>query len=757
MKYSKLALLVATSLQISAFALTGCGGGGGGGGSDDHSSSSNSDTPITPVTPTTPSNSYDQISTYGYVYLDHFLDLASNTNSTINIDHATNVSAKIGTVTQVYTDGLASELENNYTWYYYIPIEKIKNHEITFPYKETFTITLDDGSVITDTMQLNVKDPLFQDQWHLYNFGQNPFDTEISPTKGIDLNVIPAWRNKITGSGAKVFVIDAKVDTKHEDLKNQIFTPTVMKNSSAVNEGLTLEDLTKSFYGRKVPHGTAVAGIIAAASANDHGVKGVAYNAKIASYELISHQSDAFYDALEENNVNVINASYTTPNSLSYDSVTTDQYYYDLLDQMTDNHVAYVKIEGNQFGNTDYLSEEILGKCLEYDVDCEFTQTSSLDRYVFNIQVGALNAEGKRAYYSSTGTNLWVSAFGGMLGSYATLNNLPTSPAIVTTYSSYDPAEFYDWDQYTPWRNENNKYYTAEMNGTSSAAPMVTGVAALAYSAKSDLTVHQLRYILATTARNDQALSTLAYDPIETIDYNNNAITTDLGWVRNSGGLRFSNQYGFGLVDAEAVAQKAQSCDQDAKCIIRQEAPKKFISTNENQCTYVGGSKNQIQCSMNNFKLEDSDEELNMDGLYELEGVSFNLYPLSYTIAQSSSICKDVNQPESSKSYYHPIAQKANAMLQIEMISPNNTKAIIKPYWSNYSYFNSDCRSDDSSCIFEDSYLDSNKELSISTSAFYTETINGATPFTLNFKSQCDLDLATFNKYMHMTVYGYKR
>lgn len=86
------------------------------------------------------------------------------------------------------------------------------------------------------------------------------------------------------------------------------------------------------------------------------------------------------------------------------------------------------------------------------------------------------------------------------------------------------------------------------MNGTSAAAPTVAGVAALMLSANPQLTLRDVKYILATTA--------FQIDPDQPkARYNGTVI--DPGWITNAAGHHFSNWYGFGLLDGAAAVERA--------------------------------------------------------------------------------------------------------------------------------------------------------------------------------------------------------
>ncbi|KAJ7394411.1 hypothetical protein OS493_000220 [Desmophyllum pertusum] len=57
-------------------------------------------------------------------------------------------------------------------------------------------------------------DPKFRDQWYLLNQGQS------TGPAGVDLDVMPVWRQGITGRGVVVSILDDGVDHTHPDLRD---------------------------------------------------------------------------------------------------------------------------------------------------------------------------------------------------------------------------------------------------------------------------------------------------------------------------------------------------------------------------------------------------------------------------------------------------------------------------------------------------------------------------------------------------------
>ena len=125
-----------------------------------------------------------------------------------------------------------------------------------------------DRSVIEE---LGLLDPLFHNQWHLYNEKQ----------VGRDLNVLPVWQRGITGENVTVAIIDDGIDFRSPDIAPN-YSP---RGSYDFNNHRAepIPELADDF------HGTRCAGEIAAARNNVCGV-GVAYNAKVAGIRVLSGQ-----------------------------------------------------------------------------------------------------------------------------------------------------------------------------------------------------------------------------------------------------------------------------------------------------------------------------------------------------------------------------------------------------------------------------------------------------------------------------------
>lgn len=118
-------------------------------------------------------------------------------------------------------------------------------------------------------LALEINDPIFKEQWHLYNPVQ----------VGHDVNVTDVWMQGITGHNATVAIVDDGLDMYSDDLKDNYFA----EGSYDFNDH-TLEPKPRLADDK---HGTRCAGEVSAVRNNVCGV-GVAYDSKIAGIRILS-------------------------------------------------------------------------------------------------------------------------------------------------------------------------------------------------------------------------------------------------------------------------------------------------------------------------------------------------------------------------------------------------------------------------------------------------------------------------------------
>ena len=332
-----------------------------------------------------------------------------------------------------------------------------------------------------------IDDPLFLCQWHL-----NSADSR-------DINVESAWADGNLGEGINIAVVDDGMYHAHADLKDNV---DVEKNHDYNGE----EDI----YTPTEHHGTHVAGMIAARD-NDVGVRGVAPRATIYGYNLLASDLTIFtlLDAMSRNadETAVSNNSWgpadgpTLFSPGSFWERTIDAgvtYGYD------GKGIFYVFAAGNG---------HLLGDDSNFD---------GLANYYATTAACAVDSRDGRAGYSEMGANLWVCA-----PANDRPGTLGESAGILTT--------------------ENSDQYISDFAGTSAAAPIVSGVAALTRSANPDLTWRDIKLILAASARKNDPGSSGWEDG-----------AAKYGADSPGDHYHFNHAYGFGVVDAGAAVELAK-------------------------------------------------------------------------------------------------------------------------------------------------------------------------------------------------------
>ena len=381
-------------------------------------------------------------------------------------------------------------------------------------------------------------DPIFSQSWHLYNYGQSGFSSGFAVT-GVDLNLLTSWKSNYKGAGIKILVSDTGFESAHEDLSSRFLAGTVHHDyTKGISPDWLWTDSEPILY---EPHGTAVAGLIAATAENAKGGSGVAPAASLGSANILEAASVGTTELLAQadNAYDIINQSWgTTQCNTSAPNAT-------YVAKLASDRKIYVKASGNDFSVD-------LAKCSRPTKSRH--GLSVFDPYnnnPYTIVVGAINASGVKASYSSPGSNLWISGIGGEDGA--------TAPAMLTTditgctFGSA-PLENVNSFQVGTHPLNINCNYTSNMSGTSAATPTVSGAIAILLSANGSLTTRDVKHILATTATKINSSATASA---------NAYVSSPLGhvwqqaWVTNGAGYNFNNNYGFGLINVDAAVTMA--------------------------------------------------------------------------------------------------------------------------------------------------------------------------------------------------------
>ena len=407
-------------------------------------------------------------------------------------------------------------------------------------------------------------DPLASQAWHLKNSGQSSFsDSNAVLNQDIKLENVHLAYN-IRGRNVRIAVSDTGTELEHQDL-----FPNTLPGE---HRNYTFESSSKWPNSSPHPseddaHGTAVSGLISAVGWNGIGSRGVAPESKFAAFRYIYSPNDSSTTSKLAKEIDqyygdfdIFNYSY---GHTGYYFVPTDPLAIEAVKLGTSTlrngkGAIYVQAAGNSFEEFYKLCDSNGINCTTVNVSGNANAHESLSS-PYKIVVGAVNASGKRSSYSTPGSNLWVSAPGGEDGLF--------KPAMVTTdirgcnagysFRHENLSQYFDFG----FLSLNPRCdYTAQMNGTSSATPVTSGVVALMLEANPNLTWRDVKHILALTSTRIDYTT-----PFEVLPHPKGenpfglSYQYDYKWIENAAGRWFSNWYGFGRINADAAVSMAMS------------------------------------------------------------------------------------------------------------------------------------------------------------------------------------------------------
>lgn len=368
---------------------------------------------------------------------------------------------------------------------------------------------LDDKSarLYSTTVNLDLLDPLYTSsvQWHLGFIGSLGFTG--SPT-AFDIQGLEKIWTQYRGGVVAVGIWDDGVQRTHWDLSANYDASKQVTIYGELNNGqpLTSED----------GHGTSVAGLIAADD-NGLGGVGIAHDAHITGVRIFGGADD-------------INSAWSryllTLDSLGQFDVTNHSYggFPDFYLSGDVSKFAAAAVSGR--GGLGTVNVKSAGND---DVD---GNGDALDASRFTVTVAAIaeSVTANVAYYSTYGAHVLVSA-----------------PAGSVTTDLLDSGQGYD--------GLLSGDYTQAFGGTSAAGPVTAGVVALMLDANPNLGWRDVQNILAYSAVGVGS----RYTPVTTSE--NFAWKWNGANNWNGGGLHFSEDYGYGMVNAFQAVRMAEVWD----------------------------------------------------------------------------------------------------------------------------------------------------------------------------------------------------
>ncbi len=299
-------------------------------------------------------------------------------------------------------------------------------------------------------------DPMFNEQWALDNSGQR------GGKAGADISAMRAWAVTRGSEEIVVAVLDSGVDYTHPDLAKNIWTRP--ENIEAYADGVDDVHGYNAVDQSGDPmddngHGTHCAGIIGAEGGNDFGIAGINWNVKIMPLKFMSAGgTGTTVDAIECINY-AIDRKHDGVNlrviSASWGSRQKSRALEDVIRKAYDEGILFVAASGNTSSNND--------RAPHYPASFNLGNV---------ISVAALNRNDELASFSNYGPK--------------SVHLAAPGAEILST-----------------WLRGGFE----EHSGTSMAAPMVAGVAALILSEEPGLSVDELRAKLLKSVDKLPALS----------------------------------------------------------------------------------------------------------------------------------------------------------------------------------------------------------------------------------------------------------
>lgn len=401
-------------------------------------------------------------------------------------------------------------------------------------------LTLDTKSFSDTTTIPN--DPLLAYQWYLFNNGLTEVDltddlilgnTSNGIKPNADIRAPEAWSISHNALDITVAVIDSGVDISHPDLSDNIWInkKEIADNGIDDDRNGYIDDVNGWSFGRNSnvvspdpaleefgnAHGTHVAGTIGASGNNSIGISGVAWDTQIMPVDVQDPKASTMVglnDAIRyavDNGANIINLSlglvldiltedylnHTEHNGASPTKLFADDF--EIFDYARNNDVLLVISSGNDRTFVDEVNRwSDIGKN-----DVKMSLLNAVGAFFDNVMtVGALSGMNVATPYSNIGSTVNIYAPGGDTTLGDKLGILSTVPDYYQGHGLFQS----DVEQSLT----SGKY--AYFQGTSMAAPVVSGAAALVWSVNPSLSAAEVSRVLTRSAVPNPQLSTSVLD-----------------------------------------------------------------------------------------------------------------------------------------------------------------------------------------------------------------------------------------------------
>ncbi|XP_061392990.1 furin-like protease 1 [Musca vetustissima] len=366
-------------------------------------------------------------------------------------------------------------------------------------------------SALSRVKAMPFTDPKWEHMWYLNRGGD------------LDMNVIPAWKEGITGKGIVVTILDDGLESDHPDIIHNYDPKASYDVNSHDEDPMPHYDLADSNR-----HGTRCAGEVAATANNSICAVGIAFGASVGGVRMLDGDVTDAVEArslsLNPQHIDIYSASWGPDD----DGKTVDG---------PGELASRAFIEGVTKGRSGKGSIFIWasgngGREMD-NCNCDGYTNS-----IWTLSISSATEDGFVPWYSEK-----------------------CSSTLATTYSSGSQTE----KQVVT--TDLHHSCTVSHTGTSASAPLAAGIAALVLESNNNLTWRDMQHIVVRTAK-----------PANLIDPT---------WSKNGVGRRVSHSFGYGLMDAAAMVKLArqwktvpeqQRCEINAPHVDKVIPPKSHIT-----------------------------------------------------------------------------------------------------------------------------------------------------------------------------------
>ncbi|XP_049872049.1 furin-like protease 1 isoform X2 [Pectinophora gossypiella] len=332
------------------------------------------------------------------------------------------------------------------------------------------------------SFQLN--DPKWPHMWYLNRGG------------GLDMNVIPAWREGITGRGVVVTILDDGLETDHPDLVANYDPMASYDVNSHDSDPQPRYDMVDSNR-----HGTRCAGEVAATANNSLCAVGVAYGASVGGVRMLDGDVTDAVEArslsLNPQHVDIYSASWGPDD----DGKTVDG-----PGELATRAFIEGVTKGRNGKGSIFVWASGNGGREQDNCNCDGYTNS-----IWTLSISSATERGEVPWYSEMCSSTLAATY-----SSGALNE----KQVVTT--------------------DLHHSCTAGHTGTSASAPLAAGICALALQANKDITWRDMQHIVVRTARPER-------------------LSIGGEWRVNGVGRNVSHSFGYGLLDAAGMVRLARS------------------------------------------------------------------------------------------------------------------------------------------------------------------------------------------------------